>query len=256
MCLDTQDKKIKKHTIGYKLCRKDGNGFRGEVFNTGPYLIGKTYDSKEKNNPLPKVGGPKGVNYKAGFHYFRKLKDAKEQCGHTSAVIRIKVKNILATGTQNGYDAGVAEFMTLDRVAVDGAELKAQREEAERKKFLAMCEGKVESKILEFAKQFELKTVLMKARDMKKMADFMTKTIDNFVDAVVFIDIVPRKSKLFKMFTKIHTWAFNNHDEYKNFYYAVAKDAGEVYKKLNRDKDYNVMVHHAQNIDSLILEKI
>jgi hypothetical protein len=193
MCLDTLAKKPKKHKVGYKLFSKRHDGMLGApIFNSGPYEIGKLYDAnfESMTGAMPMLSTSFG-SYQAGFHYYLKMKDAKRCCSVGSVVIRIKVKNVLATGTQSKYDAGVSQFMTLDRSVYDGDEAKIKNEKRDYKKFLNLCKGPGRLELLKFAKKFKLKIFLVKPTHMKELADVVSKNINIFADFISFVDYFP-----------------------------------------------------------------
>jgi len=258
MCLDSIDKNPKKHEIGYKLCRRRAGIFTGTIFMKKDYHLGRKYDAKICGG-MPTVTGFDNLNYTAGFHYYLKMKDAKFMCTDSQVVIRIKVKDILATGSQTGYAAAVSRFMTLDRVVFDKQRDTLKLEKEQLKKFLTICKGSVQLKLLQFGKKFNLNLRLIKEKDMKEMADFLAKDIDDYAEFISFVDCFPRKSKMFQLFTKIHLWAYQNHKDYKKFYTYIVKhlDDPRFKKKLTRRYNtHSFMVDHAYNIDEIVLKKI
>jgi len=252
MCLDSVTKKPKKHEVGYKLFQNLGDHFKSPVFATNSYHIGKTYDAKFGEKELRVMDTMlKGETYKAGFHYYLKRKDAKKLCNDDQVVIRIKVKNILATGTQFPHEAGVSEFITLDRVIFDGAKAKTQIEKANFQKFLNICKEKVSQKILQFSKQLLNSSRIIPESCMEKFINFITKTDDNFVNYVLFIDTFPRQSNCFKLLTKVHLWASNNHKEYKRYFHLTVKDE-DMKARVSRT-DYLFMKQFTNDIDNFVL---
>lgn len=251
MCLESITKTPKNHKVGYKLFEKDGDEFKTPVIEMPPYSIGKTYDAKSKNGRLKMVNGPRGIFYKAGFHYYLKMKHAKRLCGVHQAVVRIKVKNILATGRQSSYEAGVSEFMTLDKVVCDGHAIKTKVRKADFKKFLNICKEKVNQTIMQFSKQFLKAPLRISENSMKGFIDAITETSNNFVEYVAFIDTFPRQSKCFKVLTKVHIWALNNHNQYKKYYDLIVKD-GVMKKRLDRT-NYFIYRQFTTDIDNFVL---
>jgi len=258
MCLETIDKKPKKHDVGYKIFKENVEGkYETPIIEVGSYRIGKTYNAKIHNDPLPKFEiGIGRQKYKAGFHYYLKMKDAKKVCGDSEVVIRIKVKNILATGSQFNHDCGVSQYITLDKIVFEGEKEKLKQEKAEYKKFLKICKRPVESKLLRFAKKFNLGSYLLKGKDLKEITDFISDSTDEFVNYMSFIDFCPRQSKTFLFFTKIHIWAYQNHRGYKDTYTYVVKNVHKLQKELYREGEHEILLHHCKNVDKFILEKI
>jgi len=261
MCLDSIAKVPKKHKVGYKICTtRYDHTFQGLIFNTGPYELGKTYDAEIESctGNIPSIHVGDGGTYLAGFHYYLRMKDAKKLCDTASTVVRIKVKDILATGKQNNCNAGVSRFMTLDRAVFDGLADQMKQDKLEYKSFLEKCKQPVIMELLKFAKRFKLKAFLIKASHMKELADFVSKSMDNFTDFIAFVDYFPRTSDAFKIYTKIHIWAYQHHKQYKSLYNYVIKNLNdpEFQKKLTRGDDYSTMVRHANHIDDIIMNKI
>lgn len=247
MCLESLDKRPKNHKVGFKICSVDDDGFGGQVYDTGPYHIGGRYDSKFSSIDLPTVvvSSIKDQRYLAGFHYFLKLKDARKLVNRGEVVIRIEVEKILATGIQNGYQAGVSEYMTLTKVSFDPEVDMA-------KEFLKVCKGKVESQLLTFAKEFQ-GTFRIPAKELKKVVDYMTQSLDVFTRFISLVDCFPRQSKAFKTYTKIHLWGLKNEAEYKKLYHYVVAHIDELSDELRRS-NYSELMQYSADIDDFVIE--
>ena len=250
MCLDSITKKPKKHTVGYKIFKKNDDHFDGQVYETGPYYIGKTYDAKFGSEDLQYatlVNEPDDClrKYPAGFHYYLKMRDAKRLTNSDEAVVRITVEEISATGIQRGCNAGVAEFMTLDRLVFDP-------EKDQMKQFLLLSKEKVPKQILKFVKDFQ-NNMKISTNELKKMANFVSQSDDDFINYICFVDSFPRRSKCFKILTKVHIWALNNHLEYKKYYNYVVKNVDELRNRFVR-KNYYDMLWMSMKIDDFVLK--
>ena len=252
MCL-SRITKTKKHEFGYKLFKRENNHFVTNIFISGPYNLGETYDAEVENypNPIPTEEAAGGGSYTAGYHYYLRLKDAKGQCNIHDVVIRIKVKNIFATGTQYGYECGVSQIMKLDRVMLDGKKRAERKRRAEYKKFLEICSKKVQSKMLQYAKDCDLKNSHQTPDGMKNILDFLTKDYDEYEEFISFIDILPRNSRTFILFTKLHIWGLHKHNQYKKFFKRLVKRQSEIHSIVK----YYRFAPYAENIDKIVLKQ-
>ena len=253
MCLDNVDLKPKKHTVGYKNYDRTGGNFTPPVMNCGEQRLGETYDAKQYNGGfIESIRASDSVVYEAGFHYYLRLKDAKKRCGKRQATVRVLVKNVLATGKQDGADSGVSEFITLDRVCFDGVAAAKRREKADRQLFLDLCTKPVPVKVIELGQKSKLHFPGLKEDELKKFVKFVAKTEQNFIDFVKFIDLFPRMSSMFRMFIKIHMWAHQNDPDYQKFY---RRSFTETRNKFDHYySTYPTLLKYAGDIDKFVMQ--
>ena len=116
MCLGTIDEKTKNWRVGYKVfffdylnCSMHPIFFNLNLsFEKNKWIVDKEDDILQSST---------GKKYKTGFHFFRNKKEAtncyKLDYGHK--IFKIKVRDIVATGTQGVYKTGVArEIFIID----------------------------------------------------------------------------------------------------------------------------------------------
>lgn len=226
------DKKIKKHKFGYKTFIREGDHFltsvRKDAFLTsvrkdGPFHLGKTYKIKMQEK-LP--CNHNGEEYNSGFHYYLRLKDAKNEGNYKRIVIRILVEDIEVTGSQWHHSCGVAKTITLDRIMFDGKKALEKKKENAKKDFIKSCKKDVPTEILKYLKDhINLKKHFCKKpadKELKKLLDFLTESREKFWKMVNFGDILPRYSQAFQLLTILHFYGTKKHDGYKKIFYKMS----------------------------------
>ena len=243
MCLDSIDKKTKKHRYGFKLFERtaiDGV-FKSRVYSglkPDGYAIGKTYNAQKTCSgsflESYTIGDRK---YKAGYHYFLRLKDAKRHCNSEDAIVKIEVKGNLATGTDMGEPAGVSKHMKLLNVVTTGERMKEiKKKKRERKMIEEITSKEIHLDIIEFAQkslkqaekfEFENLVDLKPSESTEKvwteLADKVSQSLDVYKDYITFVDGFNRFSRTFRILTRFHVWATYNHEKYAALYKKIIK---------------------------------
>jgi hypothetical protein len=85
------------------------------------YRIRTYYKGIKAYNYSTEMLGKDEEAYRAGFHFFSKLEDAKKYCGlftfevtdRKLVIVKIKAENITYIGMQDDMEVGVAQEITL-----------------------------------------------------------------------------------------------------------------------------------------------
>ena len=234
MCLDTIDKRTKKHHFGFKIFSQTDipDEFKTRTFSTATrYTIGKTYnaESTAQDNKL-RIYKIDSRKYKAGYHYFLRLKDAKREIYLGDAIIKIEVKENLATGTDMGHLAGVSKYMKLLKVVTTSKKISELKQKKERKKMIDMITSKeIHLDVTEFCQKalkneknsenlFDLKPTESTKKDWTELADKVSQSLDVYKDYITFVDGFNRFSRVFRILARFHVWATYNHKKYAALY--------------------------------------
>jgi len=140
MCLYIIDKEIKEVTEGWKIFEITNicHSNRDYSFNTNSYklniklpdnfpkgLTGLYYDFKFKTNEWIKDTETRPISmwfnrsYPTGFHFYFNKEEAEEDLkifvlASNITLLPIKVRNVVATGFQDGYKVGVARKIFIE----------------------------------------------------------------------------------------------------------------------------------------------
>uniref|UniRef100_A0A6H1ZRI7 Uncharacterized protein n=1 Tax=viral metagenome TaxID=1070528 RepID=A0A6H1ZRI7_9ZZZZ len=124
MCLDTIDKETKNWRIGYKIFRRGRRKSNKDKVYSPLY---KTRNGMEmgkwiKDSSEDKLKVTKSQSYDSGFHFYKYKEEAIEDCQgfcyNGDVVHKVKVRGLIATGTQNKCEVGVTkEMFILERIS-------------------------------------------------------------------------------------------------------------------------------------------
>ena len=225
MCLDAIDRKPRFHRIGFKIFQLDKDVphfFRPFVFmkNNLSYTYGLEYDSKPDSDNELKTERvhcheiETWLPYKAGFHYLRSLDDAIYKVHRSDqAIVKIQVREILATGEQYGMSAGVSRFMTLIEQVYTYEEVKRKLEITIERKYIKECKkyGRIMLKFFDFIKKNEkvlqhgIHGNVYKIRKVSEsFLKFLLKSKETYYYWIAMLDKTPRKSKVFRCGQSFH----------------------------------------------------
>lgn len=116
MCLDTVDKETKDFKYGWKVFRKE----RGKLYSVIYDIRYKAYPVNEwiSDKKRRKILSNCLTYYPKGFHFYKTREQARRNCRAGEIVKKIKVKNIVASGTEylvfdNRRTVGVAKEMLI-----------------------------------------------------------------------------------------------------------------------------------------------
>jgi len=118
MCLDTVDKDIKQAKDGYKLVHlTDGDFFTICYRTEKPLPAGEWLDeadyARDENDLITTFSS--GV-YPRGWHSYITREDAGNSGFHFDAIVKVKIKEVLASGTQWGNGVVVSRFIKIVEV--------------------------------------------------------------------------------------------------------------------------------------------
>ena len=219
MCLTTVDKRRKSHKHGYKVFLF--NRFKETELSTPhyhsdiPYVIGETYVAND--GPPHFITAGDYSEYKSGYHYYLKLKDAKSSILNyeNKVIVRILVDDICATGIDYHSEVGVAKKMTLQKIVF---KIKKPKPiiEGSRLKNKAILRRKIP--------KFILKNILPCdeiSEDTKNQLKVMIqKDMEFMMEWLCFCDSFERNFPMFRKLTKIH-FEFLKDYSYHDFYMVV-----------------------------------
>ena len=124
MCLDTVDKKTRTNVeYGYKVFYIWDKKLLGEFYQAdGKFHGNSVYKKRKWYKSSDTIIGK--LTYSSGFHVFTNKRDAiKYIAGNSYKVFKVKIKNIVASGTQDSYGAQIdkkvvvaKEMMILEEV--------------------------------------------------------------------------------------------------------------------------------------------
>ena len=116
MCLDVKNRVVKKVRVGYKVMYPTFDGlYQGQYYHApgcSKYDVGCEYSSSEGKILYGQNWETfRSLYYPAGFHVYTKL----PRTGSYSfgRVVKVKVREIVASGTQQGKQVVVARKMTI-----------------------------------------------------------------------------------------------------------------------------------------------
>ena len=117
MCLESVDKITKNVTEGWKIFEVHNNKLYG-LFQPYRFEINKWIKDTNKQN----IKTPLNNEYKTGFHFFINKEDVEEDILLWNDIdddifrikIKVKVRNVVATGFQDGYRIGVAREIFVE----------------------------------------------------------------------------------------------------------------------------------------------
>lgn len=226
MCLMLVNNKKISHSKGYKIfivnTDKILNQYRSNNFE---YRIGHSYNSYDIE-PIHFISSDKGDEYRSGFHYFLRMKDAKKYCyENNTIVVRVLVKTITVTGIDSTTlcKSGVCETIFLEKIMYN----KAENNKNKIRKI-------IKSMINELPRSRELIKILnIKDKNVQlNETDKFLKTIDDIRAFCIIVDCFPRTSDIFKQMSSIWLKLCPNK---KDLYYLLLKDykTNHIYKKYS-----------------------
>jgi hypothetical protein len=232
MCLSYIDEVKKIHRVGIKLVHKTAykNKFTSTVYGT-VYTLGKWFDA---GSTLPEVESisinGKKIKYLAGCHYYRTLKNLF--IPETSVILKVRVRGVITTGLQDGVEAGVCRNILPVRIIKSKPKVIKT---GDIKDLLKITKCACLLDIFDRGTQNEIPTM----EQIKSACEFITKSPENFMAAICFIDHFERDHKVFKFFTKIHLALSNSKSIfvdpiYVKMYNSVAIIQDKNMMKLNK----------------------
>jgi len=123
MCLDTVDKEAKQVKDGYKVVFLCGGGFRSVCFTAtkslpvGVWLNEAGYAYRDADDFIRIESGPLIFgDYPRGWHSYLTEKDALGSNLEFNTVVKVKIKEVLASGTQDGRPVVVSKYIKIVEV--------------------------------------------------------------------------------------------------------------------------------------------
>ena len=118
MCLDTVDKEVRQVKDGYKVVHlTDGDFFTICYRTEKPLPAGEWLDeadyARDENDLITTFSF--GV-YPRGWHSYITREDAGNSGFHFDAIVKVKIKEVLASGTQWGNGVVVSRFIKIVEV--------------------------------------------------------------------------------------------------------------------------------------------
>lgn len=116
MCLDHvhMPTKYVGITEGYKVCRKDKQRLYGEIFTQRPGYY-KKHKWYHNTYPEPLFCRFESSTYKAGFHVYRSLSSARHESYKGTVIVKVKIKNITASGLQYEHAVVVCQDILFEK---------------------------------------------------------------------------------------------------------------------------------------------
>lgn len=228
MCLTRVDKQTAYHEFAYKRLKRISGQFISSVRGSS-FIFRKWYSAEDDNGIIQETISNCGEPYKAGFHSYIKLKDAKSMKSSDDVIAKVKVRKILHTGNEGHKPVVVSADVMLLKIVIDSEKVITDRQK--------------QSITNKLAKYDYEKLVLKEGRKFNTASDINQKTVDIIVTAVtkdkksfarwiVFIDAFTRQSNVFKYATTIHMelTGFGNAAKKNNDYW-------KLYSLVHRDKE-------------------
>jgi hypothetical protein len=197
MCLTYIDEIKKVHLVGIKLVHETSNKnkFASTVYGT-VYTIDEWFDA---GSILPEVESTsingKKIKYLAGSHYYRTLKNLF--IPENSVILKVRVRGVIATGIQDGVEAGVCR--NLLPVCILPKPNPKKIKVGDLKELIKITNCKCLIDIFNRAR-----TIVPTIEQIKAANEFITKSKEQFVKCICFIDHFERDSSFFKFYTRVH----------------------------------------------------
>lgn len=214
MCLDCIDRNIEPHDEGFKILQRLTPGiFTPIVFPETQYTFRKWYDAKtfNKGNEIQIIKTSDGKLYLAGFHYYFNLEDAISQAARNRIIARIKIKNILATGFQDGKQAGVSEYMMLMKIVKDTTI------PIEKYKISPQVNNIITESLKPLLNVLKHSHGKISDKTVQEMGELVTKTDEDFINYVTTIDSLKRSGEAFQIAATIHCRAKSSVARYLHY---------------------------------------
>lgn len=222
MCLNTIDEVTKRHLIGLKIVHPTliKNVFESQ-YQHKTYEIGQWATVGEN---IQRIQATVGGSYPAGIHYYRDLKTLFVPDHHV--VIKIKVRGIFVTGTDQCGEAGVCrEILPLHVVEIISKVSSLDD-------FLKLTHGECYLDIFKRAK-----CAIPTIEQLKAIAERATKSHADFVKYICFIDQFDRDHSLFKFYTRVHMALLKGKikdKKYNSLYFSIVNQDPEMMKAYKR----------------------
>lgn len=214
MCLDCIDCNIEPHDEGFKILQRLTSGvFTPIYFPQTKYTFRKWFDAKtfNKDNEIKIIKASDGEPYPAGFHYYFNLEDAISQAARNRIIAQIKIKNILATGSQDEKQSGVSEYMMLMKIVKDTVPV-------EKYKISPQINDIITEPLKPLLNVLRRSYGKISDKTVQKIGKLVSKTDEIFVDYVAIIDSLRRSGEAFKTATTIHYRALKLVPRYSDYH--------------------------------------
>lgn len=243
MCMDTLHNIKRRHRIGFKVVKNTSTENEFESFIMGAtYVMNEWYD----------VGDPKFLmdintsygkkTYKGGIHYFRVVPDSESTVVINNpvdyAIIKVKLKGIIATGNEQLVEAGVARMACPVQIISGNMTLKDYQSQ-NLKKHIKLTDGQFYIDLFKNATSMKAPT----PKEVDIICERAIRSPKAFSQYVLFIDMFNRRHDVFNFFTRGHVSIDMNrlskHKKYREYYRKLVmfnKGMHKYYSELMRQR--------------------
>ena len=99
-------------------------------------------------------------------------------------------------------------------MSLDLQQEKIKKEKIYLKQFQKICKEPVQQKLIQFAKKFvNDEPISIPEKDLSKLANFLSESKENSIEAILFVNCFSRRSKFFAVMTKVYLWSLKNYEK-------------------------------------------
>lgn len=217
MCIEYLDNVIKQHNEGFKIIRRLESGVFTPNIQTGArFTFRKWFDAKNfsENNQIQTIVSSDGKRYPAGFHYYLNIEDAISHTSRDETIARVKIKNILVTGSQDRKQVGVSEYMMLMKIVKDAISIGKYR-------INPLINDIITESLKPLINVLRHSHGKVSDKTIQKIGESVSKTDEDFVDYVAIVDSLRRSGEAFKIAMEIHYRALRLVKRYLDYHTRV-----------------------------------